>query len=860
MEAAGLAIGVAGLAGLFSSCIDIVERWDSYKDSVTESASLRARLAADRIRFQQWGQSVGIGNGGFEENHHRALDNPSIRSAVDLILQSIKKIDEDANRLAPHLGHFSTKADKLSNVNRERSQFTKLEPSTRKSRIGWAVRDKGRATMLVVSFEALVQKLHDLIPTSGTAEGTGVEGAEGGNVTSVEEGKTPWSIDAQKVLVELEKHIHNEVRKYLIDWLDTPETKGTYRDRIQRRLEGTCDWILDRREFQKWRSENPKTLWINGPPGYGKTILTARIIQHLSLDQEISLAYFFSSSETNNCTDPFIVVRAWLSQLIIQSQHGFDLAREMWETSNERIASQADVEELFSAIVQNVPRCALVIDGLDEFDTAHSSPVSEFLNYLTDLILKFKARLLVVSRNELAIREGLRVDSDEMKEQLVELQIVPNDVEADAIMFSQNAVNKKLANKTEADREELSKRLVDRCDSMFLGIKLLEDDLRGGKNLKQLRRVIDEAPNKLNHIYDRNWERIKSLEKSSRHRAFSILRWAAFGQRPLTVLEITEALLLGDGEYEDLDYEELPDSVDPDYIRTEILDLCASLVEIRPGSTSDLGNSTVHLTHFSVKQYIICHMSTYPTELMANEQLRSLNEDIQNNIIAKICLRYLNYERTWGKMQPEDNVNTAIQAFRVYATHSWKLHMKSNVDNTLDVIQLTNAFFRPTNQNWQSWRKEIDSIRRHVPIEYNGRIETGNPLFYASLYSLMDTVEYLIHEEGLDVNYVDSSNRTALLAVSSKKANTDIASDRGATPLHASAFYGHAEIVEKLLQEGADLTLVTREGLTPLHLASARGHVQVVKSLLEQEEPIPQFPAKKGRHRYIMLHGKATLK
>ncbi len=110
-------------------------------------------------------------------------------------------------------------------------------------------------------------------------------------------------------------------------------------------------------------------------------------------------------------------MRAWVSQLITQTQQAFDLARERREAANESSASRFDIKELFSTIVQSLPRCALVVDGLDECDTvncdrARRSSVSEFLNSLTDIALKSGARLLIMSRNELTIREGLSVNSN----------------------------------------------------------------------------------------------------------------------------------------------------------------------------------------------------------------------------------------------------------------------------------------------------------------------------------------------------------------------------------------------------------------------------------------------------------------
>ena len=63
--------------------------------------------------------------------------------------------------------------------------------------------------------------------------------------------------------------------------------------------------------------------------------------------------------------------------------------------------------------------------------------------------------------------------------------------------------------------------------------------------------------------------------------ALAILRWTVFAARPLTVLEMTEALAVREDDSDNLQSEEIPDVVDDEYINDEILDLCGSLVEIR---------------------------------------------------------------------------------------------------------------------------------------------------------------------------------------------------------------------------------------------------------------------------------------
>ncbi|KAI0450083.1 prion-inhibition and propagation-domain-containing protein [Xylaria acuta] len=748
MEAAGLGVGVIGLVSLFSACLDMLERWDAYKDLGFESGSMRARFIADRVRFRQWGQRVGIGQGQAGVDGHPALNNPSIRSAIDVILHSIKNIDDDAKRYASHLGKFSDSTSLLSESNtiipNGHIHIDKLRSiPSRRDKLGWALRGKARALTLVGSFEILVQKLYDLVPPDSTTV-EGQKAAEEGqsSATASIGGVNNWHDHVQKILLDLEKQIHNETRREIRDWLDAPDMRRTHDDFVLRRLTGTCDWILSRSEFHQWQSfapGNPKILWINGPPGYGKTILCARLIEHMSANSQICVGYFFFSSEIESRANPFVVVRSWIAQLLTQAQEAFDMTREKWEATDGCTASEIDVKEIFNTLVQNLPPCIFVVDGLDECTATgntvgldHKRSLLEFLRFLTNAVSESKSRLLIVSRNDLRIREGLNPNESRTSRELVELQISPKDVEADANAFSQSIISRKLSNKSEAQQEALANRL-------------------GGKNLKQLQRTIDEAPNKLDHIYDRNWERIQHLENSSRRRALSILRWATFALRPLTVLEITECLLIPDGEDEEIDYEELPDSIDEIYVKTEILELCGSLIEIRVGPNSALDRSTIHLTHFSVKQYI----------LSPNEKLRSSNEVIQNNLLAKYCLRYLTCDQTWKRAPSKMNNSSIIHAFRGYSVGLWYQHVGRGVSNSEEVFRLINAFFRPPNPKWELWRRNYIgfSINKTWALYNEIGKEMGHPLLYASLFELTETVDYLIHEVGLEADHAYSPNR-----------------------------------------------------------------------------------------------------
>ncbi|KAI1170878.1 ankyrin repeat-containing domain protein [Nemania sp. FL0916] len=852
MEVAGLAIGVAGLAGLFSSCLDIVERWDAYKDFQVEHQALAACLAADRARFQQWGQSVGIDKAKPEIKHHQALDEPSVRSAVDQILRSIERIDEDEGNSVFDIQHVPSSADAKS---KRRGPFDKMQGAvTRKRRLGWTLRGKSRFIERLGLFDDLVAKLFDLVPLDQSTVY---------KATPIVE--TSLQADFHNALADMQRQLDNDIRKGIDDWLNAYDTRSMYEVSHRKRLDGTCDWILDRHEFLEWESsasDDPMILWIRGPAGYGKTILCSRIVEHLMSDAHP--AYFFFSSELRSREDPFAVMKSWISQVMMHNQYAFDLVRGKWEVTEGRTASRSDIEELFTTIVQEIPKCMFVVDGLDECSARdndraihHGDTLLDFLKSTTKIIAKSSSRLLIVSRNEREIREGLVDSETDFHCQLVELQINPEDVKLDVTQFSQNIVKKKLANKSEADRQELVQRIVDRCESMFLGVQLLEPDIRGGKNLKQLRRVIDEAPNKLDRIYDRNWERIEN-RKESKRRAFSILRWAVFALRPMTVSEITEALLLEDEDATTLDYTELPDAIDEFYIKTEILELCESLIEIRQAELgSNLDCATIHLSHFSVRQYILSHLPVRLGEAIANEQLQSSYEAMQNNVLARACLRYLNHREVWDDTQTQEESNPMIRAFRNYAANSWYKHVNHGNAGSKDIFRLINSFFYPGNENWESWRRHSEATFQDLMIQYEGTLNSGNSLFYASLLGLSETVSYLIEVAGLDVNYVDLSNRTALLAASTKGwlqgvtellrrgASINVKSNKERGPLYAAAHGGHAEVVKLLLDKGADVSMTNYGGWTPLNVAADCGHIEVVKILVENGADL-SIPSNEG--------------
>jgi hypothetical protein len=399
-EAAGLAIGVAGLVGLFDACLDIISRVDSYKDFGAESAALKAYFKADTVRFQQWGKNVGFDKGKLRDSHYEALDEASVRSAVDQILQSIKSLVGDVNDTRSGFpGPDQSGLQDRGAHRREGMPFDGPQGvHSRRYKLEWALGGKEKFLALVSTFGGLVQKLYDLVPPVQFAAGWGVP--ESSTPSGIYPRKTHsfpnklliyaqetscgpltrkgfWPSWKNKCKVRIPKHnpfhagklnLIDEFRKTIFDWLDSHSTNNMYENFVDRRLDGTCDWILNCAEFLRWQSSEigrPKLFWLYGHAGYGKKITCARIIQHLSTLSSHPLAYFFSS-ELGSREDPFVVIRSWISQITTKDQEAFELAKKKYEVANGQTASRNEIQELLMEIVRIIPRCTFVIDGLDE--------------------------------------------------------------------------------------------------------------------------------------------------------------------------------------------------------------------------------------------------------------------------------------------------------------------------------------------------------------------------------------------------------------------------------------------------------------------------------------------------------------
>ncbi|EXK26974.1 hypothetical protein FOMG_16414 [Fusarium oxysporum f. sp. melonis 26406] len=147
METAGLVFGVAGLAGLFTSCLEAVNIVQTYQTFRTDSHTLNTRFKVAKALFEQWGLRVGIEQGRLLPHYHSGLgdENTSIR-VMELLHIIIKTICDESN-----MPLYRTRAGRCDGE----QTYTGM-PGLRRQKLSWAIRRKGMRVEEVEIFEKLV--------------------------------------------------------------------------------------------------------------------------------------------------------------------------------------------------------------------------------------------------------------------------------------------------------------------------------------------------------------------------------------------------------------------------------------------------------------------------------------------------------------------------------------------------------------------------------------------------------------------------------------------------------------------------------------------------------------------------------
>jgi hypothetical protein len=164
----------------------------------------------------------------------------------------------------------------------------------------------------------------------------------------------------------------DQQRQTILDWLTLIDYGAQQRDFIDRRQQGTGQWLLNSDEFQTWLNTEKQTLFCPGIPGAGKTILTAVAINDLTTrfqnNPGVGIAYLYCNFRPQDKQKADDLLASLLKQLSQERASLPDSVKALYETYRKRRTRPLfdEISKTFQSVTAMFSKVFIIIDALDE--------------------------------------------------------------------------------------------------------------------------------------------------------------------------------------------------------------------------------------------------------------------------------------------------------------------------------------------------------------------------------------------------------------------------------------------------------------------------------------------------------------
>jgi hypothetical protein len=283
-----------------------------------------------------------------------------------------------------------------------------------------------------------------------------------------------------------------------------------FQQECSRRHSQTCQWILKDAFFIGWlnrfhQDQNQPILWLRGPPGVGKSVMSGFVIETVQNGQPMAcVAYqYYSSNEQCSALDTYRNMADQLLDQLWDDSH--DIPDHIHAHVQHTRSHKTKVLRLIELLLAELNGVYLFLDGLDDTcDTdTYWREVRQVLATLCQLSSSnpAKIRLWISSQDLLPIRKVLHgYPTIEMTEQNTAMDIST---------FYNDSTFLEGLDIYEGNRNLIIQELMACAKGNFLYAYLMADSLQHAENLRDLVTQIKEnLPRKLDDYYHRILARI----------------------------------------------------------------------------------------------------------------------------------------------------------------------------------------------------------------------------------------------------------------------------------------------------------------------------------------------------------------
>ncbi|KAI1388442.1 uncharacterized protein F4822DRAFT_246736 [Hypoxylon trugodes] len=627
------------------------------------------------------------------------------------------------------------------------------------------------------------------------------------------------------------------------------------------------DWLVSHPEYSKW-IESPESdlLWIEGKPGSGKSTLLKRIVQKLQDENNVSdreklndaklyldtvvAAFFYSFRGGITETSHELMLRSLVYQIWSQNKRLFPLLQDTYRRlrlKNDNIPETTsfwryeDLKCVLGSLhkVDFPLRVFVLVDGVDESDSAKRGDSLRFLDDLSSKESNCVMKVLIVSRPEVVITNPRLGRSCHIVLQKENAEDIRKVVEKWTEGLQHDHGGKLLSKKSRKpdNFSEIGDYIIENSQGVFLWVSLVLRDLerlfrKGGYTIASLENRVRKLPKDLGGphgfyraIVDSLISR-QGLDEGSdeddieedQRLAKRILAWVTFPKRPISMRELEHVLAtplqIGDVDLSTYDLERNR----PLELERGLIAYCGGLVEVRDTSHGPI----VQLIHQTVREFILDQRrlaTPYDLDEVEGDQI------VSKTCCFNICVTFM------------------AAAFQVDVDPDF-----SRVDSIAHSLCENNLLLYSLYYFMEHFKNLGDSgINLWAEFESHLKDTMSRPRCYAALLLSKWVTSYWPSEftNGISQTTAENCLQSAFVhaAANGKEEALKILLVLGAdingqgrectNALQAAARQGHRSIVKFLLRHGADVNARDGKGGNAFQAAACQNHLDIVKTLVE---------------------------
>ncbi|KAI0855733.1 hypothetical protein F4860DRAFT_529974 [Xylaria cubensis] len=611
----------------------------------------------------------------------------------------------------------------------------------------------------------------------------------------------------------------------------------------------TCDWLLQRSDFQLWKNTKAKSsfLWLHGRPGCGKSTLMSRVIQsiyHDSLEvrgsNDICLLYFyvgFGDDKDNDNLFRNMLLTFW-------EQANNNSAELAINTFDDSFPVQSISEALQKLLTSPQRDIYVFIDALDQLP---EDSQYQLIGLLNNLIQKLENRASS-SRLFTAIssRDCRRIN-ELRPHTLFWIEVTPESNRSDIETYLMKYLQSSLLKRNPRLRDEAFHKLNKNADGMFLWASLQTSKICGLIAESQVVDALENLipPQQMQDMYQAYAEEFENIQEPIRRqiaqRAVALLVHSA-GSMPREAITVALSLNV-DGRLNQNVYQDL--TRDP----TIATCFCNNLIRI---------NENLGVFEF-------CHRTIY-------EFFRAYRPPTYNHRVAELCLSYLSSPefsegpRSDARWYDFGSLGPILQEnpFLLFASSKWASRLgtvfsseSQEVLPQISHLSILNLLEKLFNQDAAMRGRGNLQLAFQVHLLNEGKIMPDGVcpehiISYFSLGRLFGNLQErgLLNSAKLDNDGLtsihwavqgDTDTENVILTV--KKliqygANVNAKDKRGHSPLYYAASQGNLRVTELLIENNSQINLTSEDGETALIAACLKHHERVVLCLVEAKADV----------------------